>query len=410
MGKRTRSIPDTRLKRETPIKILLVDDDALVRASIAQGLSFAGYEVLVSENGADALLIFEKEQPDISLIDINLPDLNGFSLLKTLRKTYPTAELIFITGEADMNLVIEALRQGISDFVPKPLSLNTLLTVLENAVIRIKQKNSPELSTITKPHETKKPDFPIHIRALGSLTLSIHGHVIQEKDWQNSKTAAVFKLLLINHKKVVPIDDIIEAVWKETSYRSAEVMVFTAISYIRRLFEPNLKNGRHSKFVLNHELGYELSLGTFEKDYYYDVEEFERLIRSARTNKSIQLYHDAVQLYADDFLKSNLLDDWSAYPRERLRDGYLSALQAICDDALEKKNYDAVIESARKMLSADSLYEPAYTLLVESYLALRRTADARRVLEQGKHHFKKLLNAPLPEHLAALLPSEKRKT
>ncbi len=409
MRKKMHTPPNTHFKREIPIKILLVDDDALVRTSIERSLSLAGYHVFVSENGADALLTFEREHPDISLIDINLPDLNGFSLLKTLRKKYPTAELIFITGEGDMNLVIEALRQGISDFVPKPLSMNTLSTVLENAVRRIQQKNNPELSLPTKPHETKKPLFPIHIRAFGSLTLSIHGNVIQEKDWRNSKTAAVFKLLLINHKKVVAIDDIIDAIWKDTSYRSAEVMVFTAISYIRRLFEPNLKNGRHSKFVLNHELGYELTLGQFEKDYYYDVEDFENLIRSARTHKSIQIYQDAAQLYCDDFLKNNLMDDWSAYPRERLRDAYLSALQAICDDAFEKKNYHAVIESAHKMLSSDSLYEPAYALLVESYLALRRTADARRVLEYGKQHFKKLLEAPLPEHLLALIPSEKRK-
>lgn len=410
MGKLKHTEPNARLTHKAPIKILLVDDDALVRTSVARSLSLAGYEVTVSENGAEALLTFEKEKLDISLIDINLPDLNGFSLLKTLRKKYPTAELIFITGEGDMNLVIDALRQGISDFVPKPLSMNTLAVVLENAVTRIQQKNSPELSTITKQHETQKPHFPIHIRALGSLTLSIRGNVIQEKDWQNSKTAAVFKLLLINHKKVVSIDDVIEAVWKETSYRSAEVMVFTAISYIRRLFEPSLKNGRQSKFVLNHELGYELSLGQFEKDYYYDVEDFETKIRLARARKSIQTFHDAAQLYSDDFLKSNLLDDWSAYSRERLRDAYLSALQVICDDALEKKNYDAVVESARKMLSADSLYEPAYALLVESYLALRRTADARRVLEQGKQTFKKLLNAPLPEHLSDLIPSERRKT
>lgn len=387
-----------------PLKILLVDDDQFICKTVAQSLSLVGHTVFIAENGAEALMVFEREKPDVSLIDIHLPDLDGFGVLKTLRRKYPTSELIFITGEGDMNLVIQAFRDGISDFVPKPLSIEILMTILENATRRIEEKTDGRKETEkSKNVPTTETDIPVLIRAFGGLSMSLNGKFFLEKDWQNFKTLAVFKLLLIRHKKIVPIDDLVEAIWKDVAYRSAEVMVFTAISFIRRLFEPNLKNGRNSKFVLNHELGYELNLGEFGKDYYFDAEDFGNIIREARRSQNFKLYHKAVELHSDDFLKNNLADEWSREAREQLRDDFLFALQTIAEESFQHKRFDETIQAARKMLAADSLYEPAYTFLIESYLALRRNADARRVLVQCQAIFKKMLNEPAPKHIQELL-------
>ncbi len=382
--------------------ILLVDDDKLIQASIAKNLNLYGYEVIVASDGKSALEQYRKESPDIVLLDINLPDVGGFSVLKAIRKENSAAEVIFITGEGDMNLVIEALRSGVSDFVPKPLSISVLRSVLENAEARLRQKSEKSATVETTTIVDKRSAVPIQVRAFGSLELRIQNRVVSEKDWRNFKTVAVFKILLIHHKKIVTLDELIDAVWQGASHRSAEVMVFTAVSFIRRLFEPNLKNGRQSKYVLTHESGYELNLGTSGVDYFYDVEEFERLVRQGRDG-SPESYRSAIALYADEFLKNNRADEWSGYLREKLRDSYLNVLQTLADDAFSEKNFETVSELSRRMLAADSLYEPAYILLIESYLAQRRPRDAKRVLEQCEAAFRKSLNISAPKHIADLL-------
>ncbi len=384
-------------------RILLVDDDKLIQASIAKNLNLYGYEVIVASDGKSALEQYRKESPDVVLLDINLPDVGGFSVLKAIRKENPDAEVIFITGEGDMNLVIEALRSGVSDFVPKPLSIGVLRSVLENAEARLRQKSEKSATVETTTIVDERSAAPIQVRAFGSLELRIQNRVVSEKDWRNFKTAAIFKILLIQHKKVVTLDELVELVWQGVSQRSAEVMVFTAVSFIRRLFEPTLKNGRHSNYVRTHEAGYELNMGKFGRDYFYDVEEFERLVRLGRETGETKHYHDAIEQYSDELLKNNRDDEWSGYLREKLRDSYLSVLQTLADKALAEKNFEAVSEWSRRMLSADSLYEPAYALLIESYLAQRRPRDAKRILEQCDAAFQKSLNINAPKYIADLL-------
>lgn len=402
-----------------PVRVLLVDDDQMVRDAVARTLTLNGYTVLTASTGADALTLYRQYNPDITLLDIHLPDMNGFQVLRALRKHRHDAEIIFITGEGDMTLVIDALRSGVSDFVPKPLTMDILRTVLENAVRRRAQKTNllladahtgasdaatPALSE--KKSLEKTAPTKIEVKAFGTLVLTLGTRVVGETDWQSFKTLAVFKYLLIHHRKVVPIDELIDAVWQGAARRSAEVMVFTAVSAIRRLFEPKLTSGRASKVVITHESGYELRLGTLGKDYEYDVERFEAAVRDTQTNiqtGNLDKYREAVRLYTDEFLKNNRSDEWTAFARDRCKDAYLAALQALADDAVHHDRHGDTIELARKMLVADSLYEPAYSFLISAYLAQRRRAAAKQTLEQCEATFKKLLDAPAPAHLKALL-------
>lgn len=386
--------------------ILLVDDSDFVREAAATSLSLMGYRMYLAQCGAEAISLFKRVQPDITLLDIHLPDLSGFSVLKALRHTRPDAEVIFITGEGDMALVIEALRSGISDFVPKPLSLETLLPVLENAERRLEQKKAAQATSApnSAPAEPAADRIKIKVQAFGSLVVTVGQSVVTENDWHNFKTAAVFKLLLIHHKRIVALDSLIEHVCEGSSTRSAEVMIFSAVSTIRRMLEPNLKSGRDSKYVHTHKSGYELNLGELNVDYYYDVEAFEALIREAQRTRSAQKYLAATELYRDEFLKNDMAHNWSSYKRQMLKDFYLSALQFLVDQAQAEARLHDVIELAQKMLQADELYEPAYTILIKTYLDLRRPAAAKKILELCEHNFRRHLNAPVPAYIADLVP------
>lgn len=384
--------------------ILLVDDDDFVRETAAKSLSLMGYRVYAARRGEEAIALFGSARPDITLLDIHLPDLSGFFVLKALRHACPDAEVIFITGEGDMSLVIDALRSGISDFVPKPLSLETLLPVLENAERRLAQKKATHAaSTLASAPAACSGDIKIKVQAFGSLVVTVGETLVSENDWHNFKTAATFKLLLIHHRRILSQESLIERIWDGVSRRSAEVMLFTAISAIRRTLEPNLQNGRDSKYVLTHKSGYELNLGELNVDYYYDVEAFETLIREAQRTRSAETYLAATALYHDEFLKNDVAQEWSSYKRQTLKDLYLSALQFLVERAqAEARPYDA-IELAQKMLQTDDLYEPAYTILIETYLQLRRPAAAKKILEICEHNFRRHLGAPAPAHIANLL-------
>jgi len=391
---------------EAPLVLLLVDDDDFVRETAAKSLSLIGYHVHTARRGQEAIALFGRLQPHITLLDIHLPDLSGFSVLEVLRQSYPDAEIIFITGEGDMSMVINALRQGVSDFVPKPLSLDTLLPVLESAKQRLLQKQrlrSPR-SSDAAPTPAPSQKVKIKVKAFGNLVLSIGRRLISEADLPGSQ-AAVLKILLIHHKRVVSVDDITQQLWGEVSQRGAEVMLFTAISSLRRLFEPNLRHGRNSKYIHTHKSGYELNLGKWNVDYFYDVEWFDMLIREADRTRSAEKYLAAIDLYCDDFLAGDKAQEWSNYKRQMLKDDYLHALNFLAEQAQAEKNFNAAIEFAQKMLMADELYEPAYVILIKSYLQLRRPSAAKKILELCEQNFRHYLGAPVPAYISNLLRS-----
>ncbi len=119
-------------------KILIVDDEPRVVETFARNLKVAGYEVKSALDGAAALEIYEEAQPDITLADVRMPKVDGFGVLKGIREEDPDAEVILVTGHGDLDMAIEALRAGASDFMPKPVKRETLQTALDRAEARIR--------------------------------------------------------------------------------------------------------------------------------------------------------------------------------------------------------------------------------------------------------------------------------
>lgn len=124
----------------TSEKILIVDDDPRVLRTFARNLTVSGYEVLTASRGAEALRIYDREQPSISMVDVRMPDMDGFAVLRAIRERNPAAEVILVTGHGDMSIAIDALRAGASDFIPKPVGQVTLETALQRAQERLRLK------------------------------------------------------------------------------------------------------------------------------------------------------------------------------------------------------------------------------------------------------------------------------
>ena len=112
------------------ISILVIDDEYGVRSGISQILELEGYVVAVAETGRQALALLEERAFDIALIDYQLPDLDGLTLLASMRERGLPTLTCMITAYANIDTAIAATRQGIDFFLPKPFSPDDLLGVI----------------------------------------------------------------------------------------------------------------------------------------------------------------------------------------------------------------------------------------------------------------------------------------
>jgi len=114
-------------------KILLVDDDPNVLEALCVVLQDEGYRVLVASNGKEALAQVKKEKPEVVLLDIRMPDMDGVQVLHGIRKASKATSVIMMTAYPAMDTVVEAIRLGAYDYLTKPLDLKKVKIVIRRA-------------------------------------------------------------------------------------------------------------------------------------------------------------------------------------------------------------------------------------------------------------------------------------
>ena len=107
-------------------RILLVDDNANVLAVLSDFLKSNGYTVCEARDAQRAIEVVKEELPDLALIDLRMPEMDGIKLMLSLRKTKPRLPVIIYSGYPSMNTAIEALKNGADDYIAKPFSLDEL--------------------------------------------------------------------------------------------------------------------------------------------------------------------------------------------------------------------------------------------------------------------------------------------
>jgi len=115
-------------------KILIVDDEKLIRWSLAQKLSQWNYDTAEAETGEDALKIFDSENPDMALLDINLPDIEGTEVLKEIKHRRPETPVVMITAYGSIEDAVAAMRMGAYDFITKPIDDLKIQSTIKNAL------------------------------------------------------------------------------------------------------------------------------------------------------------------------------------------------------------------------------------------------------------------------------------
>jgi UDP-3-O-[3-hydroxymyristoyl] N-acetylglucosamine deacetylase len=129
-------------------RILIVDDEERVVQSIAGVLEDEGFRVAKARSGEEAIKNFQEEEPDVILLDIWMPGMDGIEVLRRLKGIAPQCQVIMISGHATISTAMTAVKLGAFDFIEKPLSLDVLLMTIRRA---LDQQN--EVSTLPRSEE-----------------------------------------------------------------------------------------------------------------------------------------------------------------------------------------------------------------------------------------------------------------
>ena len=130
------------------MQILLVEDNKSITKALKYNLEQNKYIVISAENVAQALQLLEKEKIDLIILDVTLPDGNGFDLYKIIHKKY-NISTIFLTAKDDENDIVKGLELGAEDYVTKPFSTRQLLARINKIMLRNKKKNIVKIKDIT---------------------------------------------------------------------------------------------------------------------------------------------------------------------------------------------------------------------------------------------------------------------
>lgn len=115
-------------------KVLIVDDAEFLRVRISRMLTSEGYEITEAENGADAIDKFKNEKPDVVLMDITMPEMDGLTALREIHKIDPNAKVVMLTALGQESVVLEAIKDGAKDFIVKPFEHARVMSAISKFI------------------------------------------------------------------------------------------------------------------------------------------------------------------------------------------------------------------------------------------------------------------------------------
>lgn len=204
---------------EFPTKVLIVDDEAGVRELLKDALKLAGFETHTANDGMSALTTLRTLTPDIMIIDINMPLMDGFELVERLRANGNEVPVLMLSARADRVDVTRGLTLGADDYVVKPFGLEELVLRLK-AILRRSHFNATQATTISCG--------PISIED-GIHAVTFNGEVVDLSPTEYR----LLQVLIENKNRVLSKSLLLDDVWGIT-FESESTVVDTYISYLRK--------------------------------------------------------------------------------------------------------------------------------------------------------------------------------
>lgn len=230
-------------------RLLVVDDEPNIRELLSTSLRFAGFEVHTAKNGQEALRQVEKVRPDMLVLDVMMPDMDGFGVTRRLRERGRDTPVLFLTAKDDISDRVAGLTVGGDDYVTKPFSLEEVVARIR-AVLR-------RTGAGADPHAGR---LVFH-----DLELDEDSHEVRRARRDIDLSPTEFKLLrylMLNPNRVLSKSQILDHVWNY-DFNGEAGIVESYISYLRRKIDAPTDPGCPAPMPLIHTrrgVGYVLRL------------------------------------------------------------------------------------------------------------------------------------------------------
>ena len=213
---------------KTALSILFADDDTKYSLVLKRFLENEGYAVTYLDNGISAVEQFQDIQPDLVLLDINMPGLNGFEVAEKIREKDQQTLIFFLTDRSDKNDRLKGFTLKGNDYLTKPF-------YPEELIARIRER-------FNNPHEEDNP-VPEEIYRFGNTVFNYSNNELRSgnsKTLVTSRQAEILRLLAKNANAVVSRENILTVVWGADSYANS-LALNVQITYLRRAIQNDPK-------------------------------------------------------------------------------------------------------------------------------------------------------------------------
>lgn len=204
-------------------RILIVDDEPKIIRFIKTSLSLSGYDILTASTGQEALTLFNNEHPDLVILDLGLPDLDGLDVLKSIR-TYSTRPVLILTARDDEADKVRGLELGADDYLTKPFGTQELRARIEAVLRRVRW--SPQAT-----------DLPKYEQGILHVDFQRRRVLVREEEVHLTPTEYdLLRVLIHNAGSVMSHAELLSHVWGD-EYRNDLAILRVNISRLRQKLE-----------------------------------------------------------------------------------------------------------------------------------------------------------------------------
>jgi DNA-binding response OmpR family regulator len=219
------------------MKVLLAEDDRDFGNILAQYVTINGFDVILARDGNEAWESFSQSRPDICVLDVMMPEMDGFTLGEKIKDSQPDIPLIYLTAKSLKEDIVRGLKIGADDYITKPFDPEVLILRINNILKRV--------------YSSSNDEFRISSTVLNFNTLELACGNTREK--LTLKEAQLLKFFIINKNKILAREDILTEIWGEDDYflgRSMDVFISRLRKYISEDKNIDIRTVRGTGFIL----------------------------------------------------------------------------------------------------------------------------------------------------------------
>ena len=205
-------------------RVFYVEDEAFLAKIVKDTLESKGYEVMHNKNGTNVFESLSSFSPEISLLDVMLPVVDGFTIGNHIRNTHPNLPIIFLTAKTQPDDVIKGFSSGGTDYLKKPFSMEELIVRMENQ-LKLAKANTPDVDAL--PDEIALKGYKFYP---GKFELHTGEEVIK----LSNREAQILKMLCSHKNKPIDRKILLQMVWGDDSFfnsRNLDVYIRKLRSY-----------------------------------------------------------------------------------------------------------------------------------------------------------------------------------